>query len=90
MFCLCSRPSRHEGLAPSEEIEEVFVGAEAVLATPPADDEVSIQGGRERGLVLHKLIEEVLTHETADGQASLKARARDLLAQLGLPCQRPL
>jgi superfamily I DNA/RNA helicase len=78
------QPSRHEGTALSEGIEDVFVGAETVLATPPVDEEVSIQGGRERGLVLHKLIEEVLTHETADDQASLTARARDLLAQLGL------
>jgi hypothetical protein len=76
LFCLCSRPSRHEGLAPSEEIEEVFVGAEAVERTPLADEDVSIQGGRERGLVLHKLIEEVLTHETADDQASPEARER--------------
>jgi ATP-dependent exoDNAse (exonuclease V) beta subunit len=79
------QPSRHEGPAPPEEIEEVFVGAEAMLErTPLADEDVSIQGGPERGLVLHKLIEEVLTHETADDQASLKARARDLLAQRGL------
>ena len=45
-----------------------------------------VQGGRERGVILHKLIEEVLTGELADDLAKLQARASELLAaQLGLP-----
>jgi hypothetical protein len=44
---------------------------EAALWTGSADDQppeleaaVLVQGGRERGLILHKLMEEVLTGET--------------------------
>src|SRR5258705_239992 len=44
----------------------------------------AIRGGRERGLVVHKLLEEVLTGETADRGEALEIRARDLLAQLGI------
>lgn len=49
-----------------------------------------IQGGRERGLVMHKLFEEVLTGETADDQASLAARAVVLIHELGrTPADHP-
>lgn len=41
------------------------------------------QGGRGRGLVLHKLMEEVLTGETQDDLASLVQRAGVLLATCG-------
>jgi exodeoxyribonuclease-5 len=52
------------------------------------DDEVvrtSTQGGRERGLILHKLIEEVLTGETPDDLASLTDRALTLIVAIGKP-----
>jgi ATP-dependent exoDNAse (exonuclease V) beta subunit len=81
------QPSRHEGLENAAEItEEIFVGPEAPLERlPRADDErKAIQGGRERGLILHKLLEEVLTRETDEDVAALQARAAELLAQLGL------
>ena len=45
----------------------------------------AIQGGRERGTILHKLIEEVLTGETAETQPDLTARAETLIRALGLP-----
>jgi hypothetical protein len=45
----------------------------------------NIQGGRERGLILHKLLEEVLTRETADDAASLTERALALIAAMGKP-----
>ena len=53
----------------------------------PADGTgaVTIQGGRERGIILHKLIEEVLTGETAETQPDLVARAEALIRALGLP-----
>ena len=51
---------------------------------PLADGEMVIRGGRERGLVLHKLMEEVLTGETSDDVAVLKARAKTLIEQLAL------
>jgi exodeoxyribonuclease-5 len=44
-----------------------------------------VQGGRERGLLLHKLLEEVLTGETADDADTLAARATELAAMLGVP-----
>jgi hypothetical protein len=81
------QPSRHEGPEnPAEVTEEIFVGPEAPLERlPRADDEIkATQGGRDRGVILHKLLEEVLTRETAENVAALQARAAQLLAQLGL------
>ena len=43
----------------------------------------SVQGGRERGLILHKLLEEVLTGETSDDVAALTERARALIVAIG-------
>ena len=63
----------------------------AILVTDadgaPADNSLAatIQGGRERGLVLHKLIEEVLTGETAETIPDLFARAESLIRALGRP-----
>ena len=80
-------PSRDEGRARSVMREE----APTILVTDgdgaPADGvaEAAIQGGRERGLVLHKLIEEVLTGETMEAQLELVARAETLIRALGLP-----
>ena len=80
------QPSRHEGApAPSEPEEEIFVGADAITESlPHPADEPSIQGGRERGLILHKLMEEVLTGELEPDETALSARAAELLAQIGL------
>lgn len=81
-------PSRDEGskagpiLAPSEP-EILISGGDGVLlesSTRPV-----IQGGRERGLVIHKLLEEVLTGELADEAVALIDRADLLIQALGLP-----
>src|SRR3546814_15127005 len=53
-------------------------GATSEAPLPPA-----IQGGRERGLVLHKLLEEVLTGETAGARPALVSRAETLINTLG-------
>ena len=45
----------------------------------------AIQGGRERGLILHKLLEEVLTGETEDTTPVLAARAETLIRDVGHP-----
>ena len=80
-------PSRDEGAAHPVVREE----APTILVTDgdgaPADSAAAtaIQGGRERGLILHKLIEEVLTDETAEVQLELVARAETLIRALGLP-----
>jgi exodeoxyribonuclease-5 len=44
---------------------------------------VGIAGSATRGMILHKLMEEVLTGETRDAAAELERRAGELLAQLG-------
>jgi ATP-dependent exoDNAse (exonuclease V) beta subunit len=81
------QPSRREEpVASAETPEEIFVGAEATLERlPMAEEQTTIQGGRERGLILHKLLEEVLTGEVADDVAQLQKRAIELLVQLGVP-----
>ena len=53
----------------------------------PADGTAAatIQGGRERGTILHKLIEEVLTDETAETLPALVTRAETLIHAMGYP-----
>ena len=80
-------PSRDEGAARPVMREE----APTILATDgdgaPADSvgATAIQGGRERGLILHKLIEEVLTGETAENLSALRDRAEILIRALDQP-----
>jgi len=45
----------------------------------------NLQGGRERGVLLHKLIEEVLTGETEETEEALSARAATLIRALDRP-----
>ncbi|MBX9757707.1 MAG: UvrD-helicase domain-containing protein [Beijerinckiaceae bacterium] len=78
-------PSRDENTAGS-----VLRKEEAALWTGSADDQLPeletvalVQGGRERGLILHKLMEEVLTGETPEAEAALTERAGDLIRALG-------
>jgi ATP-dependent exoDNAse (exonuclease V) beta subunit len=78
-------PSREEDVGkPLEHVEtlEVHVpsagdGGELTSAY------ANVQGGRERGLVLHKLLEEVLTGETPEDATALAARATELAGMLG-------
>ncbi len=80
-------PSRDEGAAhpvPSEETPTILV-TDGDGAPTDGVAAVAIQGGRERGLILHKLIEEVLTGETAEARLELVARAETLIRTLGLP-----
>ena len=80
-------PSRDEDTARPVLREE----APTILATDgdgaPADGTAAatIQGGRERGTILHKLIEEVLTGETAETLPALVARAETLIHAMGYP-----
>ena len=79
-------PSRDEDTAQPVVREE----APTILTTDgdgaPTDGAAAavIQGGRERGTILHKLIEEVLTGETAETLPALVARAETLIRALGL------
>jgi ATP-dependent exoDNAse (exonuclease V) beta subunit len=83
-------PSRHEipAAAPLPDRSEIFANAADLSDQIPqasGDAEVSaaVRGSRERGLVVHKLLEEVLTGETLDRAEALRTRARALLDQLG-------
>ena len=73
------QPSRHE------MSDEDFATAGAVAAVIVEEDigNPEVQGGPLRGTTLHKLMEEVLTGETADDVNSLEIRATELVAQLG-------
>jgi exodeoxyribonuclease-5 len=85
-------PSRHDGTAgeePELSDEGVFVGEGALsesipIETQREDERITVKGGRERGLVVHKLLEEVLTGETGEGTETLESRARVLLSELGV------
>jgi exodeoxyribonuclease-5 len=92
---IADRHSRLTWLAPSRDEsstgpvltpETVEIWA-ASAAGQPDDAAIipSIQGGRERGLILHKLLEEVLTGETADDPAALTERAHALIIAIGKP-----
>lgn len=76
-------PSRDETGASPRETEDGIWISDIETASPPAEAVASVQGGRERGLILHKLMEEILTGETADYEASLKDRAEELIRELG-------
>jgi ATP-dependent exoDNAse (exonuclease V) beta subunit len=85
-------PSRHEmppGAAPPPDRDEIFADAVALSEQLPFEPDTAVsgtvRGSRERGLIVHKLLEEVLTGETADRAEALEIRARALLAQLGTP-----
>jgi ATP-dependent exoDNAse (exonuclease V) beta subunit len=79
-------PSRDENAAGTVLQEE-----EAGIWTGSSDDgqpreleaAAPVQGGRERGLILHKLMEEVLTGETEETEDALAERAAQLIRALG-------
>lgn len=87
-------PSRHDGPVGNEPVlldEDVFVlegvSSESISVTTNrrVDGRIAIKGGRERGLVVHKLLEEVLTGEIGDDASALESRARTLLSELDVP-----
>lgn len=57
-------------------------GAVAAEGVDPPEAPIPVGVGRVRGLILHKLIEEVLTGEVDEEPKALSARAGELLAQL--------
>ena len=80
-------PSRDEGAAHPAMREEAPTILVADGDGAPADGAgaAAVQGGRERGLILHKLIEEALTGETAENLPDLRARAEVLIRALDQP-----
>ena len=80
-------PSRDEGTAGPvvrEEVPEILI-SDGDGAPAESETAATIQGGRERGIVLHKIIEEILTGETAETMPALVARAEALIRALGRP-----
>jgi ATP-dependent exoDNAse (exonuclease V) beta subunit len=77
-------PSRDENTAGHVLLEEE-AGIWAGSDVPPAELETDlpIQGGRNRGLILHKLMEEVITGEIVDTETALSERAVELIRSLG-------
>ncbi|CCV09593.1 UvrD/REP helicase [Mesorhizobium metallidurans STM 2683] len=78
-------PSRDENAAGAvlqEEEARIWTGS-ADGQPPELEAAVLVQGGRERGLILHKLMEEVLTGETHEAEAALAERAAELISALG-------
>lgn len=78
-------PSQHDGEATGAGSQPDDLGlvvqnegGDAPAARP------AIRGGRERGAILHKLIEEALTGEVLDTAEALEIRALELIAELGL------
>ena len=79
-------PSRDEGESGAVLREETPTILDTDGDGTPADGGVvAIQGGRERGLILHKLIEEVLTGETMETVPALVARAETLIRAMDRP-----
>lgn len=90
---ITTRQTRLTWLAPSRDENAsgaVLREEEAGIWTGSADDQpleleaaISVQGGRERGMILHKLMEEVLTGETDADSAALIERAGNFISALG-------
>ena len=81
-------PSRHEGVAPAHDLEEATIlGDPDDLGAPlpeAAAEVPAVEGaGAVRGLVLHKLLEELITDRPDPDHEGLRARAVRLLEELG-------
>ena len=81
------RPSRHEDAEKVDEEEPagVFAGeAEAAEAIDEPTGQGPDNTALKRGLILHKLMEEVLTGEVADAADDIRERASELIRQQDL------
>lgn len=79
------QPSREENGASPVSIGKpaAFWSADEEEPASTSGSEMTIRGGRLRGNILHKLLEEVLTGETSENPQDLTARARELILMLG-------
>ena len=80
-------PSREEGgdAAVAGEEEAPLMASDGEGVPAEAATASVVQGGRQRGRIVHKLLEEVLTGETPETAAALAARATTLIRSLGRP-----
>ncbi|WP_224079859.1 UvrD-helicase domain-containing protein [Cupriavidus laharis] len=82
-------PSRDEGDAVSGASPLLVAVSSTEVGTrlddaAPGVGAAAVQGGRERGLLIHKLLEEVLNGEVGEGDAALVERAETLIGMLGM------
>ena len=73
-------PSRHDTDKPDSK--QLKIRNEDDLTDSNPDEFTNIQGGPTRGLILHKLMEEILNKEIAPEETSIRERAQALLVQL--------
>jgi len=80
-------PNRTEDLATPVLLEEkkAILMSDVDGAQLDNIDLKAVLGSRERGLIIHKLIEEILTGETEETISALTARAGVLIRALGRP-----
>ena len=78
------QPSRSEAAAPAEVERQPIFGSTELVEETVEQPATPVAGGATRGTILHKLMEEVLNGETADGLEALVARASELMAQLSV------
>ncbi len=77
-------PSRHEENDATSHSEEPVIGLEDMEVQGSQEREAAeIQGSTRRGLIIHKILEEVLTGEVTETQEALKRRAGELIISLG-------
>ena len=78
-------PSRGEDASEpairTERRDAVFLEEEANSGQEA--EQVNIRGGHERGTIIHKLFEELLTGEIREAEADLADRAEELILQMG-------
>lgn len=79
-------PSRSDAVEGAQEGPryDLFTSDEDTPA-PDVEPAAGVRGGRERGTILHKLFEEVLTGELDDTIEALTTRAGELAADRGVP-----
>jgi exodeoxyribonuclease-5 len=73
-----SSPSRHEW---SPALTDTVSDDDLVSAVPLLDPYAGINGGPERGTILHKLMEEILNGELVDDDKTIRSRAAVLSGQ---------
>ncbi|MFZ4686108.1 MAG: 3'-5' exonuclease, partial [Hyphomonadaceae bacterium] len=79
-------PSRSDAIDGAQDAPryDLFTSDEEAPA-PDGEIAAGVRGGRERGTILHKLFEEVLTGELDDTVGDLTKRAGELAADRGVP-----
>ncbi len=89
-------PSRNDSDTVDEVLQESHnvwtdeEGVDAANGTTEIEEPQVILGSKDRGSILHKLMEEIITGETSDDNNSLKSRARELVIECGLePVEDP-